>query len=268
MKYAFIYKLDGMNERGLALVSLIRQWGPRLGLQETEVEAPDFLIAVGGDGTMVQGLKESARQGIPVMGVNAGNLGFLTEYTVQNLVEGLAQVAAGEAGIEERGLLCVEIGGTQYLAANEISFSPKYGDAILDHGFYINDIFSGRHRANALIVATPTGSTAYAMSVGGAILEPSVPVFQIVSVAPMAMSARPVIVSDASKIKVELFAKKEMEFIVSSDGQRILEGVSSGSPLSFPLMRSPRKAKMFHMKTWNFFTTLTEKLHWNSLGAS
>lgn len=266
MKYSFIYKLDGMNERGLALVDLIRLWGPRLGLAESE-SSPDFLIAVGGDGTMVQGLKESCARGIPVMGVNAGNLGFLTEYTVQNLVEGLAQIASSEAKVEERGLLSLKVEGKEHLAANEIAFAPKYGDAILDHGFYINDIFSGKHRANALIVATPTGSTAYALSVGGAILEPTVPVFQIVSVAPMAMSARPVIVSDTSRIKVVLFSKAGMEFIITADGQRVLEGVGSGTPLSFHLAQSSCKAKMFHMKNWNFFTTLTEKLHWNSVGS-
>ena len=224
-----------------------------------------LLIAIGGDGTMMHGLKLSAAHQIPVIGFNLGKLGFLAEYSPHSVLETLALAIKNALVLERRTLLECTIENTTYTAVNEIVFSPLYADKMLRYQFEVNNIFSGKHLANGVMVSTPTGSTAYALSSGGTILQPEVPAFEIIPIAAVSLNARGVVVANTSDIKVSLYTGQDVEYMVSADGQRVFQYKSKNKEvLEFKLKKAPNEALVLHHPDWNFFTTLSEKLKWNT----
>ena len=221
-----------------------------------------FVVLLGGDGTLLSAARVLARSDIPVLGINLGSLGFLTEVTVKDLYLALEAADQGKAGIEERSMLACQIerDGTvlvAYDALNEIVVGKNTLSRLNSFEVTIDGVFVSSYKADGLIVSTPTGSTAYSLAAGGPILTPSVEAFVITPVSPHSLTHRPLVVRDNAEIVIVVKAAKEGAF-VSFDGQlgkAILEGDT---------IRCRKLAHTFKLLRFKstFFDGLHSKLKW------
>ncbi len=221
-----------------------------------------FVVLLGGDGTLLAAARVLARSDIPVIGVNLGSLGFLTEVTVKDLFSALATADQGLANIEERAMIeChVERAGkilVSYDALNEIVVGKNTLSRLNSFEVTIDGVFVSNYKADGLIISTPTGSTAYSLAAGGPILTPSVEAFVVTPVSPHSLTHRPLVVRDTSHIDILIKAAKEGAF-VSFDGQlgqAILEG---------DIIRCRKLAHKFKLLRFKstFFDGLHSKLKW------
>jgi NAD+ kinase len=221
-----------------------------------------FVVLLGGDGTLLSAARVLARTDIPVIGVNLGSLGFLTEVTVKELYSALEAADQGKASIEERSMLdCqVERAGNvlaSYDALNEIVVGKNTLSRLNSFEVSIDGVFVSSYKADGLIISTPTGSTAYSLAAGGPILTPSVEAFVITPVAPHSLTHRPLVVRDNVEIIIVVKAAKEGAF-VSCDGQlgkAILENDT------IRCRKLAHKFKLLRFKN-TFFDGLHSKLKW------
>ncbi|MEM2979479.1 MAG: NAD(+)/NADH kinase [Methanomassiliicoccales archaeon] len=212
----------------------------------------DILITVGGDGTILRSLQ---RNDSPIFGVNAGVLGFLTEVGADMLEEGIRKILAGEYLIEERLKLKTVVGGKRlYDAMNETVIHTANIAKIRQFEVFVDDQLVVDVRADGIIVATPTGSTCYAMSVGASILDPRVNAFVIAPMAPFKFAAKPLVVPASSHIKIRLTRPKPCVCVV--DGQESYE--MSGEEV-VELAASEKKAKFIGFGR-SFYSKMREKL--------
>lgn len=238
-------------------------------VRETEIDGIDqdtVIIAVGGDGTMLEAMRLAHRLGAYVMGVNLGKVGFLTDFANDDRLAGELMKVFSDPSVfklEERTGLVYSTEendlDTQHVAFNEFVISNIYSDKMINYDLTIDDDRAGGHKGNALIVSTPTGSTAYTLSAGGSLIMPSMKVMQIVPVAPMSMTSRPIIV--ASHHKIEICVDTDGEWSLKCDGQNIRRFASSKC---INVRTSPTRVKIIHPTNWSFFEMLTQKLHWRS----
>lgn len=235
-------------------------------LTSPEVKSDTLVIAVGGDGTMLEAMRVAARADATAIGVNLGRIGFLTDISVQeHLTHAIAAaiLRLTDTFIEERLLLEPSFGNM--LAINEVSISQLYADAMITYRLIIGEVDAGVHRANGLLISTPTGSTAYSLSVGGALMLPEMDAIQIVPVAPSTMTSRPIIVPSTTSIKLQVWGG---DVTVRADGQILGSATIAGrsptkaDPYKVTVKPYERKAKILHFSGWNFFDVLTEKLGW------
>lgn len=236
--------------------------------QVAQVEDSGLIIAIGGDGTMLHAMRLSKEVATPVLGFNIGKLGFLSEFQPEQIEEAIIALANNKWKIEERSVLCESTFSVN--AINEFVIAPAQSKNTLKYEFFINGVSSGTHHANSLIISTPTGSTAYSLSVGGAILQPNAPVFQIVPVAPMSLNSRSVIVSDQSSICVRIKLLRNVDYHLVADGQVVGEfnGFADGKNEECHMLkfnRTYKDALLIHGESWNFFDVLQEKLRWNTV---
>lgn len=254
-----------------SVLEVIRKTATQMGSYEVipaDIRPNTLIIAVGGDGTMLEAMRVSANTGATAIGVNLGRVGFLTEFNNQKYLAHAMAAAftlRTETFVEERMLLQPQIGGAPR-AVNEISVSQLYADSLITYRLHIGDMDAGVHRANGILVATPTGSTAYTLSVGGALMMPEMDAIQIVPVAPATMTSRPIIVPSNTPIELQVWGG---DITVRADGQIIdpIPGVTRAAstkdnPYCLRICASGRKAKILHFADWNFFDVLTEKLGW------
>jgi NAD+ kinase len=221
-----------------------------------------FVVLLGGDGTLLSAARVLARSDIPVIGVNLGSLGFLTEVTVKDLFSALETADKGKASIEERAMLdCqIERDGTtvvSYDALNEIVVGKNTLSRLNSFEVNVDGVFVSNYKADGLIISTPTGSTAYSLAAGGPILTPAVEAFVITPVSPHSLTHRPLVVRDTVEIVIVVKAAKEGAF-VSFDGQlgqSILEG---------DVIRCRKLAHKFKLLRFKntFFDGLHSKLKW------
>jgi NAD+ kinase len=221
-----------------------------------------FVVLLGGDGTLLSAARVLARSDIPVIGVNLGSLGFLTEVTVKDLFSALDTADKGKASIEERAMLdCqIERDGTtvvSYDALNEIVVGKNTLSRLNSFEVNVDGVFVSNYKADGLIISTPTGSTAYSLAAGGPILTPAVEAFVITPVSPHSLTHRPLVVRDTVEIVIVVKAAKEGAF-VSFDGQlgqSILEG---------DIIRCRKLAHKFKLLRFKntFFDGLHSKLKW------
>lgn len=228
------------------------------------LDASTLIIAVGGDGTMLKAMRRSAQHGSTALGVNLGKVGFLSDLNLQDPKHGtIAEAIEGILSntlptfVEERTMLTMQ-SNANVIAGNEISISPRYSDTIITYHLRIGDTSAGIHRANSILMSTATGSTAYSLSAGGALMMPTLDAIQIVPVAPITMTSRPLIVSSDSMIRLEV---KGHGLTVRADGQ-VINHTETGDVQHFVIHKYVRKARVLHMKSWNYFDTLTQKLGW------
>lgn len=225
-----------------------------------------LIVAVGGDGTMLYAARRALHSGASVLGFNTGKLGFLTDFShkaVSTTIE--KAVFQEDVYIEERILLALEYQGKDHYAMNEITVSNNESDKFIRYGLSVKGrqhTSVGEHKANCVIISTPTGSTAYSLNAGGAIVEPDLNLFQIIPVAAMSMTTRPLIVSGDKSIHVEVRKQKETKACIKLDG-RTLQCLPLVGENEIVIKKAENPVKMIHSKDWNFFTTLTNKLHWN-----
>jgi NAD+ kinase len=222
----------------------------------------DFVIVLGGDGTLLSAARAVARAGIPVVGVNLGALGFLTEVPLEELYPTLEAIDRGSCAIDARSMIHCEVSRrgeniASYEALNDIVVG-KGTIARLNHcDVYINEIFVSRYQADSLIVSSPTGSTAYSLASGGPILMPDVQTFVITPVSAHSLTHRPLVVRDSSHVEIVVMTGSD-EAYLSIDGQAGMP-VFDGDRIC--CRKSQYQVKLLHTRG-NFFEVLSSKLKW------
>ena len=224
----------------------------------------DLAVVVGGDGNMLGAARVLARYDIKVIGINRGNLGFLTDLDPDNAQQQLADVLEGEYFVESRFLLEAQVcrqSGTPRIgtAINEVVLHPGKSTRMIEFELYIDGQFVCSQKADGLIVATPTGSTAYAMSAGGPILTPSLDAIVLVPMFPHTLSARPLVINSSSTIRLR-FSHMRGDLEISCDSQIALP-IQQGEDVL--IRRSDYHLNLIHPKNYNYFNTLSSKLGWS-----
>lgn len=228
-------------------------------------ESCDLVIVVGGDGCLLGAARDLARYGVPVLGINRGRLGFLTDIVPSELETRVGQVLAGEYTIEERFLLEMEVRrGRNALGAgnalNDVVLLSGDSVHMIEFDLYIDGHFVYNQRSDGLILSTPTGSTAYALSGGGPIMHPRLDAMVLVPLNPHTLSSRPLVVDGNSEIKIQIQTSK-VQPLVSCDGQ---EGVRVQLGDTISVRKKPYRLKLLHPPGHDFFLACRSKLGWSS----
>ncbi len=228
-------------------------------------EQADLAVVVGGDGTMLSVARILAPHGVPLVGVNQGRLGFMTDIALKDTQTALKAILIGEYDAEERHILQGTV--TRHgqvlldtLALNDVVVSRGAIGGMIELTVSIDGKFVYNQRADGLIIATPTGSTAYALSANGPILHPNLPAIVLVPVAPHALSNRPIALSD--DCEVELTLTRGRDAGAHFDGQA---HISLFDRDRIKVRRSQHKIRLLHPRGYDYFRMLREKLHWSSL---
>jgi len=222
----------------------------------------DLVVVLGGDGTLLSAARVTAAIDVPLIGVNLGSLGFLTDVPVQSLFSMLDAISAGKASVEHRSLMeCRLLRGNEirgsYLVFNDAVVNKTALARLNDYDLFVDGIFVSSYRADGMIVATPTGSTAYSLSAGGPIVMPTVQAFVVTPVAPHALTHRPLVVPDSLEIEILLRNAEEVAYL-SLDGQPGLD-LHDGDRVQ--CRRSEHQVKLFRTGS-DFFHALRTKLKW------
>ena len=224
--------------------------------------ALELVVVLGGDGTLLSAARVTAAIDVPLLGVNLGSLGFLTEVPLQSLYPMLDAIAEGRAAIEHRSLMeCELIRGDSvrgsYLVFNDAVVNKTALARLNTYDLYIDKTFVSSYRADGMIVATPTGSTAYSLSAGGPVLMPTVNAFVVTPVAPHSLTHRPLVVPDSSEIEIVMRIEEELAYL-SLDGQPGLD-LRDGDRVR--CRRSEHEVTLFRTGG-DFFQVLRTKLKW------
>ena len=223
----------------------------------------DLLLVFGGDGTMLRVARDLHGAATPILGINVGGLGFLTDVNSSQLSQALQQVWNGAFTLQERALL--EAAGTcadrpiHVRALNDIVISRAIVSRLIELEVNVDDEVLTRYRCDGLIISSPTGSTAYSLAAGGAIVCPTAEVFTLTPICPHTLSNRSVIVGLDSRIQVQVLSQKP-EVILSADGQN--EGALTAGDV-ITVCRSRHSVRLVHLHGTSFFETLRRKLNWS-----
>jgi NAD+ kinase len=232
-------------------------------IREEVAEQSQLLLVLGGDGTLLAAARVAARLGIPILPINMGSLGFLTSFTIEEMYPALEQVLAGRFSCSERVMLDVEL----HRDAEVIERQAVVNEAVINKGalarmidlqLTIDADFVCRYRADGLIVATPTGSTAYSLSAGGPIVHPGVESWIITPICPHTLSDRPVVVRDSSLIEVHLSGDTESVFL-TLDGQT---GIPMQAADVVRMRRASERLRLIQPAQKSYFEILRNKLKW------
>lgn len=227
-----------------------------------EYEA-DFAFSVGGDGTFIHSAAKLGRKLIPMIGINAGRLGFLTDIDGDSIDEVVEHLVAGDYTLQERTMLRLHTKEKVYsdfnYALNEIAITKQDTASLITIHTWIDGNYLTSYQADGLIVSTATGSTAYAMSVGGPILMPNMPGLIIIPIAPHSLTTRPLIVPDSSTIELQVESRNN-RFLIALDGRPNVFDESIGLRIT----KSSYAIKTVRLNNRHFFDTLHEKLHWGA----
>ena len=225
----------------------------------------DLAIVVGGDGTMLAAARELVPAGVPLVGINQGRVGFMTDIGYDDMRAGIGAILEGRYVVEERSLIDAEIlregkSMLRTVALNEAVVGKGSQGRLIEFELSLDGEFVYALRADGIIVATPTGSTAYALSAQGPILHPAVPALALVPLNPHTLSARPVSVSDKCVIDIALARTPGLDAQTYFDGFALAE-LAPGDHLV--LKRSSHVARFIHPPGYQYFATLREKLGWS-----
>jgi len=225
----------------------------------------DLAIVVGGDGTMLAAARELVPAGVPLVGINQGRVGFMTDIGYDDMRAGIGAILEGRYVVEERSLIDAEIlregkSMLRTVALNEAVVGKGSQGRLIEFELSLDGEFVYALRADGIIVATPTGSTAYALSAQGPILHPAVPALALVPLNPHTLSARPVSVSDKCVIDIALARTPGLDAQTYFDGFALAE-LAPGDHLV--LKRSAHVARFIHPPGYQYFATLREKLGWS-----
>jgi NAD+ kinase len=223
----------------------------------------DLVVVLGGDGTMLSVARRLAQHDVPLIGINQGRLGFLTDIPLARLEPTLASMLDGRFVEERRRMLDATVrradGETVgALALNDVVVNRGSLGTMIEFAVEIDGRFAFAMRADGMIVATPTGSTAYALSAGGPILDPSVPAFALVPVAPHGLTHRPIAVADTSRLEITVVRGRDAA--AHCDGQSRFP-LSEGE--SVVVRRAEYTARLLHPEDHDYFAMLRKKLHWS-----
>ncbi|SFM89046.1 NAD kinase [Variovorax sp. OV329] len=227
----------------------------------------DLGLVVGGDGTMLGIGRQLAPYGVPLIGINRGRLGFITDIALDTYQSTLVPMLAGEYEEDRRGLMLGQVvrdGETVFeaLAMNDVVVNRGATSGMVELRVSVGRHFVANQRADGLIIATPTGSTAYALSAGGPLLHPSVSGWVLVPIAPHTLSNRPILLADDEPITIELVAGRDAS---ANFDMQSLATLAHGDRIV--VRRSHLNVRFLHPKGWSYFDTLRKKLHWNEGGS-
>jgi NAD+ kinase len=222
----------------------------------------DLVIVVGGDGSLLQAAHFAVDQDLPVIGINRGRLGFLTDICPDTLDQ-IDSILDGVHTIERRYLIDSRVSyGHQStepkMALNDVVLLTQ-GAQMIAFDVYVNEELVYEHRADGLIIATPTGSTAYALSGGGPILQPQLPALAIVPMFPHTLSSRPIVVDINSHICIKISPNQRNIPHVSNDGN---DGIPAPASSEIHVTLHEKRLQLLHPKNYNYYRTLREKLNW------
>lgn len=224
----------------------------------------DLAVAVGGDGTMLGVARRLAPDGVPLVGINHGRLGFITDISLDAWRSALGAILDGKFDAEDRTLITARVvrdGETVWsdLALNDVVVNRSSRSGMIELEVAVDGVFMYSQRADGLIVATPTGSTAYALSCGGPIIEPALNAVVVVPVCPHTLSDRPIVVPADREIEVRLLAYSDSKAEVMVDG-RLLGALEPTDRLL--IREADRRITLIHPPGYDYFDLLRSKLHW------
>jgi len=224
----------------------------------------DLVIAIGGDGTLLYAARLVARHGVPLLGVNRGRLGFLTDVMPQDMLPSVDAALAGTLQADERPLLAAQLHGAggglaQSLALNDVVMQKHDTGRTLDFETRVDQRYVNTHDGDGIIVASATGSTAYALSCGGPIIEPQLEALVIAPICAHTLSDRPIVVSSRSVIEVVLLPRPDTQANVACDGMR-LGALMPGDRLEVRAARE--RVTLLHPAGHEYYKLLRSKLHW------
>jgi len=227
-------------------------------------ETIDLAVVVGGDGTMLHVARSLASYALPMIGINLGRLGFLTDLSADRMHEGMDELLRGEFTVEERIMLQIQISNgrdnlNESVALNDVTLSKGNTGRMIEFDTHVNSEPVGRTRGDGVIISTPTGSTAYALSAGGPILHPLLPAIVFAPICPHTLGHRPMVLDDSSIIELEILD------LAGADGNVFIDGLKqlavSGNEI-IRISRAETVTRMVRINSHNHFTALRSKLGW------
>tara|TARA_B000000532_G_scaffold208339_1_gene176826 strand:+ start:933 stop:1736 length:804 start_codon:yes stop_codon:yes gene_type:complete len=217
----------------------------------------DYLVSIGGDGTILRSAKEIGKLSIPIIGLNKGRLGFLANSPVEIFDSIIEKIKASKFKISQRSIIQVKFEGNIKNALNEISVSRKNTTSLITIDTKLNNQYLNTYWADGLIISTPTGSTGYSLSCGGPIIMPDSKNFVLTPIAPHNLNARPLVISDEKEIEISINGR-ESEYFVSADSKIFSVSIDSKLYVS----KAPYVLKMVEFEEDSYINTLREKLMW------
>jgi NAD+ kinase len=223
----------------------------------------DLGLVVGGDGTMLGIGRQLAPHDVPLIGINQGRLGFVTDIPLENYRTTLTPMLRGEYTEDLRTLMHAKVWRDGHcvfdaLAMNDVVVNRGATTGMVELRVEVDGHFVANQRADGLIIASPTGSTAYALSAGGPLLHPSIPGWVLVPIAPHTLSNRPIVLPDVTEIAIEIVAGRDAS---ANFDMQSLASLLHGDRIT--VRRSQHQVRFLHPKGWTYFDTLRKKLHWN-----
>jgi NAD+ kinase len=256
--------LHAVFETATAALCMPCEW-PILEKEEL-VKQVDMVLVLGGDGTLLGMADRIGEAGlaIPILGVNFGSLGFLTEVTLPELYPALEAAVSGRARIEERLMLTATTmrGGAafaRHIALNDVVIAKTARSRLVDLAVWVGNEFLTRVKGDGVIVATPTGSTAYNLAAGGPIMHPALEGLVVTPIAPHTLTNRPIVIPSSSAVRVEPEIQNRDEVFVTFDGQAGHE-LQAGDEVI--VCRAPTSLRLIRPSTRSYFEVLREKLKW------
>ena len=224
------------------------------------VKKVDIVVVFGGDGTLLNAARKYLNYDIPILGINMGNVGFLTDISTDNFEKTIKEVLGGNYKIEERNLVSAKFGNNHLYGLNEVVIHSGAYAQLMRYRLNVNDKVVYEQRSDGLIIATPTGSTAYALSAGGPIIHPSLDVWTILPMLPQSLSSRPFVISTDEKVEMDLFDGPNENAKICVDGQDDID-IPYGEKILISKME--KTLKLVHPNDNDFFEACREKLGWS-----
>lgn len=229
-----------------------------------DLQDADMALSIGGDGTFLRTAAKVGASGIPILGINAGRLGFLTDMQLGEASEVLpAMLLEQKYTVDERALIELSIPGCsqnyQHFALNEVAVLKRDVSAMVSVSVYVDGTLLNQYDADGLTIATPTGSTAYALSAGGTILEPHCNCIELVPIAPHSLTTRPLVIRDSSVLDIRVSSRNNL-FLVAIDGSPL----HLTTEYSLRVSRAGHTVRVVRRPDHTFFDTLRQKLMWGA----
>ena len=224
------------------------------------VKKVDIVVVFGGDGTLLNAARKYLNYDIPILGINMGNVGFLTDISTDNFEKTIKEILDGNYKIEERNLVSAKFGNNHLYGLNEVVIHSGAYAQLMRYRLNVNDKVVYEQRSDGLIIATPTGSTAYALSAGGPIIHPSLDVWTILPMLPQSLSSRPFVISTDEKVEMDLFDGPNENAKICVDGQDDID-IPYGEKILISKME--KTLKLVHPNDNDFFEACREKLGWS-----
>jgi NAD+ kinase len=233
-------------------------------LSSDEMDAADLVIAIGGDGTILYASRLARESGTPILGINRGRLGFLADVTPDEMLSSVDNVLHGRYSTDSRLLLearLVPANGDERIsyALNDVVLQRRETGRMVDFETHVDGQYVNTHSGDGLIIATPTGSTAYALSCGGPIIEPQLDAVVVVPVCPHTLTDRPIVISASQSVEVRLLQRNDTKAEVTVDGFS-MGGIKPGDKLQ--ISAANNRVTLVHPPGYDFYGILRSKLFW------